>query len=360
MDVGKPGYVGRIPVRNLWLLMLYASDLYRELDGAKRTVEDNPDDIPDLVAELLTHQVEGRLKRNLTYGYQIHEVIQGRVRGRIDLLRTERHQLLDRGKVACCYEELTVNTPRNRYVRSALNKLAGIVQRDSLARQCNSLAARLRQAGVTGEHPGRSAVSLERFGRNDAQDRQMVAQAQLAFNLALPSETAGSRYLSAPDKEEVWVRKLFEKAVAGFYTVTLAETPWRVTPGVCIGWPIEHKTGGIDRILPSMRTDIILENRTEGRRLIMDTKFNRILSTGWYREETLRSGYLYQIYAYLRSQENPSDPLSISSTGVLLHPSIGSMVDETVTIQGHCIRFATVDLGGSAADMRRHLLTLVG
>ena len=24
-----PGFVGRIPVRNLWLLMLYASDLFR-------------------------------------------------------------------------------------------------------------------------------------------------------------------------------------------------------------------------------------------------------------------------------------------------------------------------------------------
>jgi 5-methylcytosine-specific restriction enzyme subunit McrC len=109
-----------------------------------------------------------------------------------------------------------------------------------------------------------------------------------------------------------------------------------------------------------MRTDIILENRKENRRLIIDTKFTSILSTGWYREETLRSGYLYQIYAYLRSQENAVDPLSLTSTGVLLHPSIGALVDETVTIQGHAIRFATVDLGGSAADMRRHLLTLIG
>lgn len=360
MDTGKPGYVGRIPVRNLWLLMLYASDLYRELDGAKRAVEDNPDDIPDLVAELLTHQVERRLKRNLTYGYQTREVIQGRVRGRINLLRTERRQLLDRGKVACRYEELTVNTSRNRYVRSALNKLAGIVERDSLARRCNSLAARLWQAGVIGEHPGRSAVSLERFGRNDAQDRQMVSLAQLAFNLALPTETSGARYLSSPDKEEVWVRKLFEKAVAGFYTVILADSPWRVAPGICISWPIDQKTGGIDRILPSMRTDIILENRKESRRLIMDTKFNQVLITGWYREETLRSGYLYQIYAYLRSQEQAADPLSLTATGILLHPAIGAQLDETVTIQGHAIRFATVDLGGAAADMRGQLLALVG
>ena len=27
-DTATVGYIGRIPVRNIWLLMLYASDLY--------------------------------------------------------------------------------------------------------------------------------------------------------------------------------------------------------------------------------------------------------------------------------------------------------------------------------------------
>ena len=52
------GRIGRIPVRNLWLLMLYASDLFRDLEEAKVAVENNPDDIPDLVSEMLCRQVE--------------------------------------------------------------------------------------------------------------------------------------------------------------------------------------------------------------------------------------------------------------------------------------------------------------
>ena len=94
----KVGYIGRIPVRNLWLLMLYASDLFRQLDASgDRSFEDNPDDLPDLVAEILTHEVERRLRRNLSYGYQYRHEVLGRVRGRIDLLQTEAHQLLQRG-----------------------------------------------------------------------------------------------------------------------------------------------------------------------------------------------------------------------------------------------------------------------
>ena len=118
------GRIGRIPVRNLWLLMLYASDLFRDLEKANISVEDNPDNIPDLVAEILCDRVERRIQRNLSYGYQFREAVLGRVRGRIDLLNTERHRLLDRGKVACQFDELTIDTARNRFVRAALEEIS--------------------------------------------------------------------------------------------------------------------------------------------------------------------------------------------------------------------------------------------
>ena len=39
-----PVTIGRIPVRNLWLLMLYASSMYQELTTSRRfAAEENPD-----------------------------------------------------------------------------------------------------------------------------------------------------------------------------------------------------------------------------------------------------------------------------------------------------------------------------
>ncbi len=95
------------------------------------------------------------------------------------------------------------------------------------------------------------------------------------------------------------------------------------------------------------------------RRIVIDTKFNSIVTSGWYREVSLRSAYIYQIYAYLRSQEDNDDPLALHASGLLLHPSIGEMYDETVEMQGHAIRFATVDLGATAEEIRRRLLYLI-
>ena len=144
----------------------------------------------------------------------------------------------------------------------------------------------------------------------------------------------------------------------------LSHRGWTIRPGRKIDWQIERPTPGMDAILPSMKTDIVLEGPTpqgsEVRfRTIIDTKFTDILSTGQFGDATLRSGYIYQIYAYLRSQEHDGDSLSMNASGMLLHPSVDGDVDEAATIQGHRIRFATVDLAADSLSIRSRLLFLV-
>ena len=68
--------------------------------------------------------------------------------------------------------------------------------------------------------------------------------------------------------------------------------------------------------------------------------------------------YIYQMYSYLRSQEMYHDPASINAEGVLLHPAIDTDVDEGVTIQGHRIRFVTVNLARPSAEILSRLRSL--
>lgn len=354
-------HIGKIPIRNLWLLMLYASDIYREFDSANIAVEDNPDDIPDLVAEMLCRRVEHRIQRNLSYSYQSCDAVLSRVRGRINLLDTERGRLLERGKVACRFDELTIDTSRNRYVRAALENISKVVKRKDLAHRCRSLDVRLRQMGVSQISPSRSEVSVDRFGRHDAEDKPMVTAAHLAFNLALPTESKGTRQLFSPERDNLpWLRKLFEKGIVGFYDTVLSKSVWSVGAGKTLKWQIDEKSSGIDKILPNMKTDIIIDNTEVGHRTVIDTKFNAVVKRGWYRDETLRSGYLYQMYAYLRSQEGGEDLLKDTASGLLLHPSVGEDVNEYFVMQNHKIQFATVDLGATAIQIRERLLNVIG
>jgi 5-methylcytosine-specific restriction enzyme subunit McrC len=338
--------------------MLYASDLFRTRGIGNIGLEESPDDLPDLVAEILAHAVEQRRRRHLSQGYRAREAVLNRVRGRIDVLKTERHQLLARGLVACHFDELTIDTPRNRFVRAALESICRIVGRQDVAHRCRTLAAGMKGQGVSGNAPSRAEMSVDHFGRNDAGDRFMVAAAQLALDMALPTESLGNTVLSLPDRDVTWVRRLFERAIGGFYDVVLSREDWRVQCGGTLGWQIQGKTAGIEKILPTMRTDVVLTHAASGRRIVIDTKFTSIVTSGWYREETLRSGYVYQIYAYLRSQVGRGDALADSASGILLHPSVGDEVDESVSIQGHTIRFATVDLTASPIEIRSRLLRL--
>jgi 5-methylcytosine-specific restriction enzyme subunit McrC len=346
--------IGRIPVRNLWLLMLYASDLTRERGVFNAITEDDIDDLPGLITRLLANSVDLRLRRNLTRGYRRRQMVLTRVRGRIDVLRTEARQLLSRGEVFCRFEDLTNDTPRNRLVRAALDLMVRVVRSDELIHRCRSLARSLAQAGVGVGRPSRADLAPDQIGRNDSTDRVMVALAHLAFDLALPTEDSGPTALVAPDREEVWVRRLFEKAVLGFAYVELEPLGWSVRGGMPLDWQVSSRSAGLTAILPRMVTDIVLDPPDGGRRVIVDTKFSSILTTGRFGNTSLKSAYLYQMYAYVRSQEG-SDPRWDRTEGLFLHPAIGATVHERAVIQDHSIAFATVDLSGSAAAIRNEL-----
>jgi 5-methylcytosine-specific restriction enzyme subunit McrC len=194
---------------------------------------------------------------------------------------------------------------------------------------------------------------------------RLVSQPALAHRyrgLALPTEDAGPHALLDPQRCVHWLRRLYEKAIGGFYRLHLDEAEWVVSTGRPLSWPVAEATSGIAQVFPSMRTDIVIDHRDRPQRPVIDTKFTGVFTRGWYREQSLRAGYVYQLYAYLRSQEgrdDPAAPWADSAAGLLLHPAIDAEVDESVSIQGHRLRFASVDHVASHGEIRSRLLALL-
>ncbi len=336
--------------------MLYASELTRTNGLLNSLVDDDLNDVANLVARLLATAVTDRLRKNLTRGYRRNEKSMSRVRGRIDMLRTESGRLLDRGEVYCRFDDHTANTPRNRLARTALERLARLVSHHDVAASCRALAGSLGQAGVSAVRPSRAELAAEQFGRNDASDRTMVSLAQLAFDMGLPTEEAGGHALLAPEREETWVRRLFEKAVLGFARVSLEPAGYTVRGGHHLRWQAAELSSGMQDILPAMITDIVLDG--PGGRLVVDTKFTAILTERQRGGLSLKSGYIYQMYAYLRSQEGRESAWD-DAGGMLLHPAVGEQVDEEMALQGHRMRFATVDLSRPPRDIGERLKLLL-
>jgi 5-methylcytosine-specific restriction enzyme subunit McrC len=346
-----------IPIRSLWVLLTYAADL-AEFRERVDVGFDESAELPDVLARLLVTVMERRLRQNLSRAYVPHEATLSRVRGRIDWLETQTRMHLQRGRVACRFEDLTFDTPRNRLVRVALESMSARIFDRALATECRRLARTLSLLGVAPIRPSITDLSRDPIASHQFNDRLMVSVAHLALDLVLPSETAGSSSATRLERDERLLQKLFERAVAGFYRYEIhGRDGWRVRPQAPIDWGAEA-TARASALLPGMRPDLILERKDE-RRLVLDTKFTGVLSPREHGGESFKSANIYQIYAYLRSQTGRGDRLWDAAEGVLLYPSLDRDLDERVTIQGHSIRFVTVNLADKPTAILENLRALL-
>lgn len=346
-----------IPVRNLWLLMLYASKLYQNNESLRDGgAEENPEDLPDLVAEILANAVERRLQRSLGRDYRARSAPLTRVRGQIDILATETRQLLAQGRVACRFTEMSVDNSRNRLMRTGLATAAVRATSPDLSRRCRQLGEILVQSGVSSRPISRVDADGVAVGRNDIADAEAVDAARLMLAMDIPSEEHDRSRRRAPQRDVEEIRRLYEAAVRGFYQAVLP-AEWKVSPGEKIHhWPVERHTPGALAVLPVMRTDTILE--TADRRIIVETKFADAQKPSRHGAARLSRDHIFQLYAYVQSQSG-RDGLAANAEGVLLYPVVGQKLDESVRIQGHTYRFLTIDLAATAREIRMRLLAVV-
>ena len=71
-----------------------------------------------------------------------------------------------------------------------------------------------------------------------------------------------------------------------------------------------------------------------------------------------KSENLYQLYAYLRTQEHLTKAHR-AAEGLLLYPATTHDLTESIVVQGHRIRVATVDLSEKWENIEARLLALV-
>ena len=194
MAIESTNTVNSIPIRNVWLLILFASKLYRHYDELpiqyrSGSIEDGIEDVVSFAANLLVNATERRFRRELNHQFERKTSEIARVRGKIDTLSTERKQLLQKGLVSCRFYYLSVNTGCNRYVKAALEKAHQLLSKQSrirpyerkILRQCRNLAARMNLLGVVGGKPQFTGERDLLIHRHDRDERLMYFAATLIF-----------------------------------------------------------------------------------------------------------------------------------------------------------------------------------
>jgi 5-methylcytosine-specific restriction enzyme subunit McrC len=105
-----------------------------------------------------------------------------------------------------------------------------------------------------------------------------------------------------------------------------------------------------------METDVTL--RSIDRTIVIECKYTESLYQHRFFADKLRSGHLYQLFAYLRNLENRAAPDS-DAEGILLYPTAGVKIDQSYLLQNHHLRIKTIDLNQPWSQIEGEMLALV-
>lgn len=348
-----------IPIRNLWHMCLYA---WNEVPFNSHWTLDAAEDAPTLdalLASILAGLVQQRLRIGLGRDYVNESQLIRGIRGRIDFGESLKRQAFEHGQAYCEFQQYSANSPKNQIIRSTLVRLVQTGNFGPDQAKANELRHTLR--ALTRALDGINLVELkpdfirrQQFGRNDADYRLMLSVCELILLRQMPSEQAEQFPFPAIDRETLVLHNIYERFVANFYRTHLHG--WKVIRQKQLNWHDKSRSP----LMPSLRPDLVMEEDATGRLVILDTKFTaQSLVENQWGNQTFDSSHLYQIYAYLRTQEHLSERYQLA-TGILLYPLVhGKQLSEKIELENHVMRIESVDLTRRWQDIEQRLLEIV-
>jgi 5-methylcytosine-specific restriction enzyme subunit McrC len=303
--------------------------------------------------------IEQRMRIGLGRGYVETSQRLRAVRGRIHFTTTSMLDHIARmGDVECDFQQYSLNEPRNQITRSTLMRLVQVGEFGPDQSEAEKLRHHLRwlvrnlngvdQTELTPESIRRLVLT-----QNDHDYRLMLSVCELIVMRQMPLETDGIHPLPQIDRDALILHRIYERFVANFYRMHL--TGWHVSAQKRLDWHAQYA----NEHLPSMIPDLILENKATGQIIILDTKFTAAsLVENQWGKPIYDSSHLYQLYAYLRSQEGLSSGYR-NALGILLYPAVQAQLSERVELQDHIIRIESVDLAAQWEEVERRLLEII-
>lgn len=345
-----------VPIRNIWHMLLYAWKEQRFIGKWKSDIESAPT-LDALLSRILADLVRQRMRIGLGRNYRPHEQTIRGIRGKVDFNRSLKQMAFPRGQAHCHFHTFSSNITKNQIIRSTLHTMALSGRFGKESKLGNDLRHDLRSLVRNLEHIDLIRLTPETVRRqlqqrDDRDYRLMLLICEMIVRHQMPTQLAGNNQLYSVDLSWKFVWRVFEQFVANFFATHLLD--WTVVPQKTLYWP----TDGSSSFLPVMKPDIVMEHKATLKRVVIDTKLTgKSLIYGQHGNQTFNRDHVFQLYAYLQSQSDQSSACK-TATGVLLYPVVKHTLSESVLIQGHKLRWETIDLAAPWQDIEVNLLDL--
>ncbi len=340
-----------IAIQNIYYLLLYAWDALDQSDTEAIAAVPQTD-VLDLLAVVLNHGVDRLLRQGLHRTYlSRQETIPG-VRGKLDVSATVKADLLRRARTVCEFDELSHDVLHNRILKASIGRLLRTSGLDARLRE--PLRATWHRLHEVAEIPltDRTFRGVQ-FQRNNRLYRFLIDVCRLLHDYLIPNDRTGQFTFRSFLRDERRMRILFERFIRNFYrrhaegfAVEAESLQWEDTTG----------SAGDLALLPGMRTDVTL--RCAGKVLVVDAKYYVETLQEYRGRTTVRSGHLYQLFAYLKNVAKKAD-CHTEVEGLLIYPLTTRALDLNLRIHGNRIRANTLNLNQNWPQIHADLLALL-
>jgi len=341
----------RIPIRNIYYLLIYAWDVLPEADLVKAdSLEETR--LPDLFARVLKNGVSRLLKRGLDRGYLPSvEAIPG-IRGKLRIPESIKDLSFLRGQAVCEFDEHSHNVPHNQIIKATMKRLSRLPELDDgLREDLIGIGRRLHE--VKDIRLSSAAFRSVQLHSNIRWYGFLLRVCRLLYENLLVNERTGEAVFRDFVRDERQMAEVFERFIRNFYhreqanfSVGRDHLNWQMTVGS------EEAIG----FLPKMRTDVCL--KSSSRQIVLDAKYYRETLQSYFEGRSLRSGHLYQLFAYLQNL-SARDGLKSPWEGILLYPTVSEVQDLRYDMHGHKVRICTLDLNRPWPDIHQQLISLL-
>ena len=315
---------------------------------------DGIDSQGNLLAAMYTRVLQRLVRCGLRKTYEEKSDQLGVIRGRLELWPTVSRHLDRAGKVYCTWTELDCNGPLNRALRTTAENVLRTRSLDQRVAE-DLMSAAESMHGVSLDDQSLSA--LHGFVADPVYSHYVpaVTIARLLNELLLPDQQTGELGLQDLIRDEEAMHSIFERFARRFLRHRFTDMGWDV--GVrSYGWSSDKRRKNPGVSVPSLNTDITMRHST--RAVVIDAKYYKksMYQKGQY-NESLRSAHLFQIYAYLRAEEERN---GLPVHGVVLYAQPdGEQLDQWIDLRGIPVRMFGLDLNQSWDGIESDLCGLI-
>ena len=318
-------------------MLSYAFQVLKQSNYEEVAAEDF-EKIEDLFAAILAKGIARQLKQGLYRTYITKNETLTVMRGKLDMPGTMHNRIQHKQKLACEYDELSVNNLYNQILKTTIHYLIRAEGVD-LERKTALKKFLVFFDEVDLLEPSNIQWSRLLYERSNKNYELLLNICYFVLSGMLQTSESGDYKMMAFSEEHM--ARLYERFILEYYRehhkdhlseVKAAQVKWDI---------VGDADSPLIRFLPVMQTDIML--RRNEKILIIDAKYYGRTLQQQYDRYTLHSANIYQILSYVKNQDAKHTG---NVGGLLLYARTDEPItpDGMVNIGGNKIGVKTLDL----------------